>query len=85
MLDDDDRGSVVDQMPEHGHQGPHVQRMQAYRRLVKDEEGIPLPAPHLAGKFQALGFSARKAGSRLAQGQIPESEVVKDLQPSLDQ
>ena len=72
MLDDDDRGAVVDQCTENAQQGLHIQRVQADGRLVKHKHCVGLGALHLTGQLQALGLSAGKAGRFLAQGQVAQ-------------
>lgn len=58
MLDDYDRGTMVNQALEHLQKRLDIGRMKADRRLVEDEHGVTLSPAHLAGKFQALGLTA---------------------------
>lgn len=58
MLDDYDRGTMVNQALEHLQKRLDIGRMKADRRLVEDEYGVTLSPAHLAGKLQALGLTA---------------------------
>lgn len=58
MLDDYDRGTMVNQALEHLQKRLDIGRMKADRRLVEDEYGVTLSTARLAGKLQALGLTA---------------------------
>ena len=84
MLDHDDRRALVHQPVEDVQQRPDIQGMQADGGLIKDEHGVGLSLPHLAGKLEALGFTAGKTGRLLAQGQVPEAHLAEESEPSRD-
>src|SRR5439155_15985698 len=55
--------------------------MQARRRLVQDVKGAPRVAlGQLGGELHPLRLAARQGRRRLAQGDVPESYVVQELQ-----
>ena len=58
VLDDEDRGPVLDQGLEHPHQRPHVQGVEADGGFVKDKDRVPLAPAHFTGQLQPLGLSA---------------------------
>ena len=78
VLNDDNGRAAVQQGLENAQQHPHIQRMQADRRLVKYKDGIRLALPDLAGQFQALGFAAGQAGSLLSQRQVAQPQLLQN-------
>ena len=72
MLDDDDRRALVEQRLEYAQQHPHVERVQADGRLVKDEHGVRLRAARLARKLETLRLAAGETRRLLAEREIPQ-------------
>ena len=55
---DNDCRPVVDETLEYLQKGLDIRRMEPYGRLVEHEYRILLPAPHLAGELEPLGFAS---------------------------
>src|SRR6185369_184999 len=74
--------TVLDQALEGREELGDVVEVQTGRRLVEDEQGaFDAGGGKVGGEFDALGFAARERGGRLAESQVPEPDVVQDLQP----
>ena len=80
MLNDDDGRAARQQRLKYAQQHPHIQRVQADGRLVKDENGILLGLADLAGQLQPLGLAAGQAGRLLPQRQIAQAKLLQDIQ-----
>ena len=84
MLNDNDRGAVIQQRLEHAQQHPHIQRMQTDAGLVEYEYRVRLRAANLAGQLEPLRLAARQAGRFLAQCQIAQAQMFQHLQALAD-
>ena len=80
MLDDDDRCAVVQKRLEDAEQHAHIQRMQADRRLIEDEDRVGLRAADLAGELQPLCLAAGQARRFLAERQVAEAELLQNAE-----
>ena len=80
MLDDHDGRALLDQALEHTEKHGDVARVQADGGLVEDEDGVGLPAAHLARELEALSLAARERGRRLPQREVAQAQVVQGLQ-----
>ncbi len=77
VLNDHDGCALGDERPKHFEEYLHIQRVQADRWLVKDEDRILLCPADLACELQALRLSAGKARRFLPQRQIGEPQPGK--------
>ena len=84
MLNHHHGTAIVNQGLEYPQKRPDVQGVQADGGLVKDKHRVRLLTAHLAGKLQALGFPAGKAGRLLPQRQIAEPQTLEDAKPLAD-
>src|SRR5690606_31804783 len=77
VFDQDDRILGVHQAVDDAHQETDVGAVQARRRLVHDVDAALLV--EFGGEFETLALAAGDGAQRLAQGQIPEADVVHGL------
>ncbi|KAJ3057613.1 hypothetical protein HK102_011015, partial [Quaeritorhiza haematococci] len=85
VFDDDHRVARRDQAVELPHQLLDVGRVQAGRRLVEDVEGVaPLGPLQLGRELDPLRLAARQLGGRLAEPEIPQADVVQDVERAQD-
>ena len=84
VLDDDDRRAAVGELPQHRQQGAHVERVQAHARLVEHEHRVGLVAVHLADELEALCLAPGERGGRLAEGEVPQPQLLQPRQPPMD-
>ena len=84
VLDYNNGRAVIKQSLKYPEQYLHVKRVQADTRFVEHEYRVCLSSADLACKFQALGFAAGKAGSFLAESEVPEPELLKHSEPLAD-
>ena len=77
VLDDDHRVARVDQRVQLPRQQRDVDRMQAGRRLVEDEERVPAAgALELAGQLDPLRLATGQFRGRLAEGEVAETYLA---------
>ena len=84
VLDYNNGRAVIKQSLKYPEQYLHVKRVQTDTRFVEHEYRVGLSSADLACKFQALGFAAGKAGSFLAESEVPEPELLKHPEPLAD-
>ena len=78
VFDHDHRPALVDESVEQAEQLVDIREVQARRRLVQDEDAAL--ATHVRRELQALTLTARQRGQRLADRQVPESDVDESAQ-----
>ena len=71
---------MLEQRLKHVKQRLHIQGVQADGRLVKDKNRVLLAASHFTGQFQPLGLASRQAGGGLPQSEIPQPQILQNLQ-----
>ena len=71
VLDYNNGRAVIKQSLKYPEQYLHVKRVQTDTRFVEHEYRVGLSSADLACKFEALGFAAGKAGSFLAESEVP--------------
>src|SRR5690606_15661082 len=81
VLDDDEGVATVDQAVEDVEKLARVLEVQARRGLVEDVEGLAGgPAPELRRELHALGLAARERRRRLPDTDVPEADVLHQLE-----
>ena len=81
VLDDQHRGTEIDQAPQVSEQAPGVARVKADGRLVEHVERAREPGAELRGQAQALDLAARKRARRAIEREVAEPDLVEKAQP----
>ncbi len=81
VFDDQDRVAVVDELVEGVEQLPDVVEVKAGRRLVEDVERLVGVTPaEMARQLDPLRLPAGERRGRLTERQVPEADVLEDLE-----
>ena len=85
VFDDDDSGSVGDELAEDAEERLDVQGVESDGGFVEDEERVVLGASHFAGELESLRLSAGEARRGFSEGEVSQTEFVEDGESLADE
>ena len=85
VFDDDHRVAPVHELEEHKEELVYIGKMETRCRLIEDVEGPAcIPLGEFPRELDPLGLSAGQGCRCLAEADVPQTDVIQDLQFALD-